>query len=237
MAANKDPFKKKIKLSDAEFIAMYEDEFGENKAAMGRELGVTPQAIGKKVKAIRAKIEKGEPLEDKSKKKRKTKVTPARADHAGKATVLAKAVKATRGKHTARKARSFDRSMGEAISEMALLEQMATSLERVQSLQASIEKEMADAKKIKPFQADLLLKTITASNRLLTDAHKIRKDLMSMAAIRTWMQTVVDIIEEETPDVQSRIFSKLSRMGLAEQATVIDAAADAASAGDPDGSS
>ena len=210
----------KIKLSPDDLLIRYQ-ELGCNKSALARDQGVSVPAISKALQ--RAGVESTKevkptpkPKGGKPKAPRRKKTVNKSAADVAKAAVVSGIDPAAR-KRRARGAKAIDDERVNAMNSVAALETINRSLLATQEIQAKILEAIAESKNLKPFQVDLLMKTISTSSKLITDAHRIKKDLMSMDMATEWMKAVVSACDEESPEVVQRIFDKLISRGFAEQ--------------------
>lgn len=75
--------------------------------------------------------------------------------------------------------------------------------------------------KIKPYHVNMLSQLNRELRGTIDSTHKIKKDLFSIEETMRFYEAVVRVMEEESPDVQSRIYRKLSALNANGGYTVI----------------
>lgn len=214
----------KIALGPEDLVAKFK-KLGCNKSALARDQGVSVPAISKALNRAGYVPPEGGEKKQKPQPKRKPagKRRLARknkkTDDTAKAAVVSGVDPAMRERIRLRQNRSDD-IRADAMNSIAALQTINQSLLTAQDIQAQLLEEMKRSKNLKPFQVELLMKTINTSAKLIGDAHKIKKDLITMDMVTEWMHAVVDACAEESPDIVQRIFARLIDRGLAEQADI-----------------
>ena len=183
---------KKIKLTDDEFIAKFES-LNRNQTHMAEFLSISRTAVKKRF--------------DRCVKKGLVKVRKNGTVIVSNAVAHASAVQ---------------EGMDEGIKQVRIMESLYSLLVTVEGSLKAIEGEMeahknAGGKSIKPYHLDMLIKTIRAGQGLLTDIFKIKKDLFSIEGTSAFMKAVINVMEKYDPDVQSKLYVELSRIGFGEQ--------------------
>jgi hypothetical protein len=190
-------------------------EFQGNKSMLAREFDVSVAGMSKaitkaqnEVSGKTAPAKKAKPAKKLIRKPRSATGEAARA--AGKAAALVVSPK----KRQSREAQ-FNIGINSQIADTVLLENMGNAMEQVKDMGDTILAEIKKTKGMKPFQFDLYLKFVKETRGLTGDYHKIKKDMYEKAAMQQMLSAVLEILKEEMPDVQERIFIKLRGLSLA----------------------
>lgn len=177
-------------LTDAQLSKMYE-EHGFNAASIARTLGVSRQIVGRRLRKAGISNER----------------TKAAGQAAGVLTVI-----------TNQGNQGFRDGMYGSLREMGLLHRLDAALDEIEVMQAALKAEVQKQDgRYKPYQLDQMLKLIREIRGLTESTFAIKAKLYETAAVDSFMRSVVEVLKEEIPDVQRRLYVKLSNLGLEEQ--------------------
>ncbi len=190
----------KKRLSDEDFLATFH-AVGENGAALAKEVGVSPQAVYKRLRKLGVEVNPAG----------RGRRPPKRG---GKAAVVVDA--------TLHGSPEFKSGAVEATKSLLAIDRLVSCLSTVDAMVDRVNKEVeAQGGKYRPYQVDQMLKLLRESRATVESIHNIKKDLFDMHGVQTFMEAVVRVMEAYDPDAQAKIFDELARLGREEQVAVI----------------
>ena len=189
--------KKKRILSDHEFLARLK-AVGGNNSELARELGISSAAVSKRVRKLRNSVEQGLEI-----------------SHGRTAVVVAAELM--------KESPGFRQGVVKASKDLRALNRLEGLLDHIETNIGKVADKLNEPGK-KPNLA--YIKTLTGLVRegrgLITDSFAIKKDLFNLKAVGDFMEAVIRIMEEYDPDVQRKLYDKLSRLGLEGQVAGAD---------------
>lgn len=183
-------------LSDDDFIRLFE-ECGRNSGELARRVGVSRQAVSQRLKRLQSQIAQ--------------RAAPRRAAVAIKADVsatVAQEIESVKG----------------AFQQVVALKKMDAIYNHVEKALGSLlnEVEQNQSGRFKPFQLKQMTSLARECRGFLTDIFKMKKDLLDMQAVAAIIDAMVEVFTEYDADFQDKLFAKLSRIGLSEQAAAFN---------------
>jgi hypothetical protein len=112
----------------------------------------------------------------------------------------------------------FQEGYGGSLKSLGLLHRLDAALDFVEEMRVSIKKEIDKQDgRFKPYQIDQMLKLVREIRGLTESSFTIKSKLYEKAAMDSFIEAVVQVVEEATPDAQKQIYIKLSNLGLEDQ--------------------
>ena len=197
-----NPIKNKPKLTDEEFVAKLRD-LDSNQTHLAEFLGINRQTVIRRMKRLKKK-------------------GLMSSTEAGKVVISSAAAHAG----------AVQEGYADGMKQIQIMDSLMALLRPIESNIAYIVKNIEDSKKknqrIKPFELELMVKLVREGRGLVTDTFKIKKELFNVEGVAIFMKAVVTIMERYDHDVQSKLYTELSRIGLDDQAHGFDAREDTA---------
>jgi hypothetical protein len=194
-----------IKLSDADFVKRL-IELGCNQSSLAKELGITRQGINVRVRRLAPLIEQ--------------------AKHAKDGAAIAAIVSRNIPREQIR-AKSFAAGLEHAGRQYHIFDHLEDLYMDIKMLLEDVKKEVDEArekkKPVKPYHIDQIVKLVNQSRTLITDAHRIKMELVQAKHIEGFINAVVSIMLQYDPSIREKIYVSLSGLGVEGQIALFTA--------------
>lgn len=199
----------RVELTDWEFIERLL-AVKENRAALAREIGVTPGRVSQRAKELADKI--------------------AQFKETGIGAPVVAIIERnipTRKQQEEGKARAneFVRKIEEVAKQYHVFDHLEDLFRDVKSLLEDVKKEISDTKAknkpIKPFHIEQVVKLVNQCRNLIKDAHDIKQTMAQTKNVEEFITAYARIGMQYDPELRKKLYDELANVGMEGQVALI----------------